>query len=57
MRRKLILTAIISSFALGACGVKGELKTPPPMWGDKSKTKPADKPQEEAPAEENSSGN
>jgi len=38
MRRQIILTAILSSFALGSCGVKGELKTPPPLWGDKEKT-------------------
>jgi len=37
MRRKLVITAIISTFILGACGVKGQLKTPPPLWGDKSK--------------------
>lgn len=37
MRRRLILTATISTFLLCACGVKGNLKTPPPLWGDKAK--------------------
>ncbi len=37
MRRKLLITALISSLVLGACGVKGQLKTPPPLWGDKAK--------------------
>ncbi len=40
MRRKLILTALVSAFALGACGVKGDLKTPPPLWGDKKAEQP-----------------
>ena len=43
MRRKIILSAVISGFALGACGVKGELKTPPPLWGDGKTEQPADK--------------
>ncbi len=37
MRRKILITALLSSFVLGACGVKGNLKTPPPLWGDKAK--------------------
>ncbi|NNE57995.1 MAG: hypothetical protein HKN36_07810 [Hellea sp.] len=37
MRRKIVIAALVSSFALGACGVKGELKTPPPLWGEKPK--------------------
>lgn len=50
MRRKLIIATLISSFALGSCGVKGELKTPPPLWGEKK----AEQPQEpqEAPETE-----
>ncbi len=28
---------LAGSFILSACGVKGELKTPPPLWGDKAK--------------------
>ncbi|PHQ66787.1 MAG: argininosuccinate lyase [Robiginitomaculum sp.] len=38
---KLTLTALLGVFALGtlaACGIKGDLKTPPPIWGDKSQT-------------------
>ena len=37
---RLIVTTLLGVFALGtlaACGIKGELKTPPPIWGDKSK--------------------
>jgi len=33
-------TALLGMFALGtlsACGIKGDLKTPPPLWGDKTK--------------------
>jgi len=37
MRRKILITALMSSFVLGACGVKGSLKTPPPLWGEKAK--------------------
>jgi predicted small lipoprotein YifL len=32
---KFIPVVLISAFALGACGIKGDLKTPPPLWGDK----------------------
>jgi len=34
---KFTLTTLLGVFALGtltACGIKGELKTPPPLWGD-----------------------
>ena len=37
---KFALTALLGAFALGtlaACGIKGELKTPPPLWGDQNK--------------------
>lgn len=37
MRRRLLTTALISAFVLSACGVKGDLQTPPPLWGDKAK--------------------
>ncbi len=43
MQRRLICLALISAFALSACGVKGDLETPPPMWGDKSKQDQSDK--------------
>ena len=26
--------AVIAAFALSACGIRGSLKTPPPIWGD-----------------------
>ena len=38
MSRRLIALTLISAFALSACGIKGDLKTPPPLWGDKNKT-------------------
>jgi len=34
MRNRLTIFALLSAFALSACGIKGELKTPPPVWGD-----------------------
>ena len=50
---KTLAMTLIGAFALGACGIKGELQTPPPLWGDKDKqaepsaeTKPADEKQE-----------
>ena len=53
MRRKLIIAAVISSFALGACGIKGDLKTPPPIWGDKKADQPQEAPTPEpAPADD-----
>ena len=36
MKRNLIILSLLSTFALSACGIKGELKTPPPVWGEKS---------------------
>lgn len=48
---KLIAISLISAFALGACGIKGDLKTPPPLWGDK------DKPAEEKPASDKQESN
>ena len=34
------LTAIvlITGFALSSCGIRGELKTPPPIWGEDNRT-------------------
>ena len=58
MQRKILLTAILTSFVLGACGVKGELKTPPPIFGDKSKQEQEDKaPEPQEPEESESSEN
>lgn len=37
MRRRILPLTLISAFLLSACGVKGDLQTAPPMWGDKSK--------------------
>lgn len=37
--RRLICIALATSF-LSACGIKGELDTPPPIWGKKDNAKP-----------------
>ena len=42
MTRKILAIGLLSVFALSACGIKGDLKTPPPLWGD------SDKPAEQA---------
>jgi len=34
---KLTIATLVGAFALGACGIKGNLDTPPPLWGDKTK--------------------
>jgi len=47
MRRKILITALLSSFMLGACGVKGNLKTPPPLWGEQAKQNYEKKKQQE----------
>ncbi len=51
MRRKILITALLSSFVLVACGVKGSLKTPPPLWGEKAKQDYEKQQQEEAKKE------
>ncbi len=51
MRRKILITALLTSFMLGACGVKGNLKTPPPLWGEKAKQTYEKQQQEEAKKE------
>lgn len=33
-----IAITLIASFALSACGIRGDLKTPPPLWGDDKRT-------------------
>jgi len=39
MKKKLILPlALTAALLLGACGIKGDLETPPPIWGEKSET-------------------
>ena len=35
-RKRLFTLTLISALALGGCGIKGDLETPPPIWGDKS---------------------
>lgn len=34
----LIALSLVAGFALSACGIRGELKTPPPVWGDDNRT-------------------
>ena len=34
----LIALSLIAGFALSACGIRGDLKTPPPVWGDDNRT-------------------
>ena len=34
----LIAATLIAGFTLSACGIRGELKTPPPVWGDDNRT-------------------
>ncbi|PHR58239.1 MAG: hypothetical protein COA43_10765 [Robiginitomaculum sp.] len=36
----LIALTLVSSVVLSACGIRGSLKTPPPLWGDKTKQSP-----------------
>jgi len=43
MFRRLTALTLVSAFALSACGVKGKLDTPPPLWCDKSKAEKTDK--------------
>jgi len=31
---RLVSLSLIAGFALSACGIKGDLKTPPPLWGE-----------------------
>ena len=36
--RRLIALALASSFVLSACGIRGSLETPPPLWGEDTRT-------------------
>jgi len=35
---RLIAVTLIAGFALSACGIRGDLKAPPPLWGDDKRT-------------------
>ncbi len=35
---RLISLTLIAGFALSACGIRGDLKTPPPLWGEDIRT-------------------
>jgi len=43
----LTLSLLLGSFSLTGCGIKGPLKTPPPLWGE-AKTKVDKKPDEDS---------
>jgi predicted small lipoprotein YifL len=47
--RILILLAVMAAFALSACGNRGSLDRPPPLWGGEraAETGPAVQPEEE----------
>lgn len=34
----LIAVTLIAGFTLSACGIRGDLKTPPPLWGEDTRT-------------------
>lgn len=43
MKRRNIFNAfitltLVAGFALSSCGIRGDLKTPPPVWGDDNRT-------------------
>lgn len=38
MKRRLIIAALISAFALASCGIKGEMTRPAPLWGEDNRT-------------------
>lgn len=35
---RLLCFTLIAGFALSACGIRGDLKTPPPLWGEDIRT-------------------
>lgn len=35
---RLLCLALITGFTLSACGIRGDLKTPPPLWGEDIRT-------------------
>ncbi len=37
MRKSTLPIVITGLILLSACGVRGDLETPPPLWGDKDK--------------------
>lgn len=37
-QKYLLPLAMTAALLLSACGIKGDLETPPPIWGDKSST-------------------
>ena len=39
-RAAVIIGAISAAFALSSCGIKGDLKTPPPVFGSGNAAKP-----------------
>jgi predicted small lipoprotein YifL len=47
MRRHFTPLLLLTAFALTGCGVTGNLKTPPPLFGDKTKLPSAETAQED----------
>ena len=50
----LIAATLFAGFALSACGIRGDLKTPPPLWGEDKRT--AEQKAEDAKSETPPSG-
>jgi len=48
---RLISLSLVAGFALSACGIKGELQTPPPLWGEDIRTEAQKADAERAKAE------
>lgn len=34
---RIVLISSVSTLLLAGCGIKGELQSPPPLWGEKAK--------------------
>ncbi len=46
--RKSTVLVLGAALFLSACGIKGELQTPPPLWGDKAPQVDTDKQKQES---------
>ena len=47
--KALLIAALLASFALSSCGIKGDLSRPAPVWGEDvpESEKPAETPEDE----------
>lgn len=41
---KRVLLVVLAASCLSACGLKGDLERPPPLWGDPAPQAPAEPP-------------